>query len=65
MIALVLLLGANIPGALAQTDTASMVSVATTFIAEANAHNLGCGGLGDHSRVDKAQHPRFSSNNRQ
>ena len=53
MIALVFLFGANIPGAIAQTDGAGMVSVVTKFFTEANAHNIGCGGLGDHSGIDK------------
>ena len=53
MIALVLLFGANIPRALAQTDNPAIVSVVTIFFAEANTHNLGCGGLGDHSQIDK------------
>ena len=53
IIALVFLFGANIPGALGQTDGSVMVGVVTTFFAEANAHNIGCGGLGDHSGIDK------------
>jgi len=53
MIALVFLFGANIPGAIAQTDRSGMLSVVTTFFAEANAHNIGCGGLGDHNQIDK------------
>jgi hypothetical protein len=53
IIALVFLFGANIPGAIAQTDGSGMVSVVTTFFAEANAHNIGCGGLGDRSQIDK------------
>jgi hypothetical protein len=53
MIALVFLFGANISGAIAQTDGTGMVSVVTTFFAEANAHNIGCGGLGDRSQIDK------------
>jgi hypothetical protein len=52
-IALVFLFGANIPGAIARTDGSGMVSVVTTFFAEANAHNIGCGGLGDRTQVDK------------
>jgi hypothetical protein len=53
MIALVFLFGANIPGATAQTDGPGMVSVVTTFFAQANAHNIGCGGLGEHSQIEK------------
>lgn len=53
MIALVLLFGANIPAALAQTDNPAIVAVVTTFFAEANAHDIGCGGLGDRSQIDK------------
>ena len=53
MIALVFLFGANIPGALSQTDGSGMASVVTTFFTEANAHNIGCGGLGDRSQIDK------------
>lgn len=36
-----------------QTDGSRMVSVVTTFFAGANAHNIGCGGLGDRSQIDK------------
>jgi ketosteroid isomerase-like protein len=53
MIALVLLFGARIPGVLAQSDNPAIVRVVTTFFAEANAHDIGCGGLGDHSQIDK------------
>jgi hypothetical protein len=53
MIALVLLFGVNIQGAIAQTDGSGTVGVVTTFFAEANADNIGCGGLGDRSRIDK------------
>jgi hypothetical protein len=53
MIALVFLFGANIPGAIAQIDGSGMVRVVITFFAEANTHNLGCGGRGDLSRNDK------------
>lgn len=53
MIASVFLFGANIPAAIAQTDGSGMVSVVTTFFGEANAHNIGCGGLGDRTWSDK------------
>jgi hypothetical protein len=53
VIALVLLFGANTPGAIAQTDASGMVSVVTAFFADANAHNIGCGGLGEHTQIDK------------
>ena len=53
MIALVFLYGANIPGAIAQTDGSGMLSVVIMFFAEANAHNIGCGGRGDRSQIDK------------
>jgi hypothetical protein len=53
MIALFFLFGANMPGAVAQTDGSGMVSVVTTFFTEANAHNIGCGGLGDPGQIDK------------
>ena len=53
MIALVLLFGANIPRASAQSDNPAIVKVVTSFFAEANTHNIGCGGLGDHSQIDK------------
>ncbi len=53
MIGLVLLFGANIPGAIAQTDGAAIESVVKTLFVEANAHNLGCGGRGDLSRNGK------------
>jgi hypothetical protein len=51
MIALVFLFGANIQGSIAQAGGSGMVSVITAFFAEANAHNVGCGGLGDHSQI--------------
>jgi len=53
MIAFVFLFGASIPGAIAQVDDSGMVRVVTTFFAEANADNLGCGGLGDRSQIGK------------
>jgi len=55
VIALVLLcgFGANNPDAIAQTDASGMVSVVTAFFAEANAHNIGCGGLGERTQIDK------------
>ena len=53
MIAFVFLFGANIPGAIAQTDGSGTSTVVTTFFAEANTHNIGCGGLGDRSQIDK------------
>jgi hypothetical protein len=53
MIALVFLFEANISGATAQTDGSGMVSVVTTFFAEANAHNIGCGGLGNRTEIEK------------
>ena len=53
MIALVFLLAANIPVVIAQTDGSGPVSVVTTFFAEANAHNIGCGGLGEGSQIGK------------
>jgi len=53
MIALVFLIGASITGAMAQTDSSGMESVVTKFFAEANAHNIGCGGLGERTPIDK------------
>jgi hypothetical protein len=52
-IALVFLFGANIPGAIAQTDSSAIANVVTTFLAEANAHNIGCGGLAERSPIDQ------------
>jgi hypothetical protein len=54
MMALVFLFGAGIPNAVAETDSSAIVSVVTTFFAEANAHNIGCGGLGERSPIDQS-----------
>lgn len=51
--ALFFLFGANIPAAIAQNDGVSTVRVVSTFFAEANAHNIGCGGLGERTPIDK------------
>jgi hypothetical protein len=53
VIALAFLFGAKILDARAETDSSGMVSVVTTFFSEANAHNIGCGGLGDRGQIDK------------
>lgn len=53
IIALVFLLGVSISVATAQADGSDVVSVVTTFFTEANAHNIGCGGLGDRGQIDR------------
>jgi hypothetical protein len=53
MMALLFLFGAKIPGAIAQTDATAVLKVVMTFFAEANAHNMGCGGLGEITPIDK------------
>jgi len=53
MIAIIFLFGANTLDAIAQPDGSDVLSVVTTFFAEANAHNVGCGGLGERIPIDK------------
>ena len=53
MVALIFLLGANVPFSIAQTESSAIVGVVTKFFAEANAHNIGCGGLGERDPIDQ------------
>ncbi len=53
MIVLVLPLAAKTQEAIAQSDGSAIARIVTTFFAEANTHNIGCGGLDDISQIDK------------